>query len=261
MRGFTTVLLATIKEHARRKVVVFFFAITFLVIIAGVFLARLGQQLTEILGGTLQLHELLSVGILGLVTTVAALILSMGTVRPALTSGEADVFLTRPISRGQWVLGRLGAAAAIVTALTTMAAVGSLIAALASDAPWSQDMLLHWGSELFGLVLLILITAAFSGWFRYPALAAVCGYLADQAVGGLQAFHTMVVSGDLTGPVARFIEVAWFATPKVLVSPLLRRMSAGFQPEVTPTLVVWALGWMAALTALCVWRAGRLDAS
>lgn len=261
MNPYTTILAAAVKEQAQRKVILFFAATTALVTIVGVFLARRGQQVTQIMGGSLELHELLSIGILGLVTTVAALILSMGTIRPALANGEADVFLTRPVSRRQWVLARLGASIVVITGLTAMSALGSLITALASERRWSADMILHWGSELFGLVLLCLMTAAFSGWFRYPALAAVCGYLADQAVTAVHVFFPMVGSGDIGGGLARAIEAAWIVTPKVFPSPVAQRLSLGPQVEVTPLFALWAVGWLAALTGLCVWRATRLDAS
>lgn len=261
MNASATILRATVKEHAQRKVIVFFAAITGLVTLAGVFLARRGDRVVEILGGALELHELLSIGILGLVTTVAALIVSMGTIRPAMASGEAESLLTRAVTRRQWVLARLGASVLIVAGLTAMAALGSLITALASEEKWSGDMILHWGSELFGLVLLCLMTAAFSGWFRFPALAAVCGYLADQAVSAVHAFFPMVGTGDIDGPVARIIETAWVVTPKVFPSPLVEKLSFGPQVEVTGLHAIWAVGWLAALTGLCVWRAGRLDAS
>ena len=251
---------ATVREHTRRRTLIFFAVAAMLVTAGSTYLVLTRPDLASLLGTNLTLPELTSLGLFGLLATVGTLVVSMGNIRPLFASGEADAMLSRPITRTDLVTGRTLASVMLVLGSCASFGAASQIISLIAGEGFSKELAGHWVSEAFNLTVLCLMTTLLSGWFRAPAIVAVCGYLADQAVTSIQTFYQMVESGTLAGTGTKIIQMAWWVSPKYLPSPLLTKTGLVGQPSLEWTLVLWGSGWSALLLFLIVKKASQSEA-
>ncbi|HLF69468.1 MAG TPA: hypothetical protein VI541_00755 [Actinomycetota bacterium] len=251
---------ATIREHSRRRTLIFFGVVSALVTAGSIYFVLTRPDLASLLGANLTLPELTSLGLFSLLATIVTLVISMGNIRPLFASGDADAMLSRPITRTDLVAGRtLGSVMLVIGSCFAFGAASQIISMIAGEG-LSMDLVGHWVSEAFNLIVLCLMTTLLSGWFKAPAIVAVCGYLADQVVTSIQTFYQMVESGTLAGTVAKVIKMAWWVSPKYLPSPLLEKTGLVGQPSLQWTLVLWAAGWSALLMFFIVKKASHSEA-
>jgi hypothetical protein len=92
-------------------------------------------------------------------------------------------------------------------------------------------------------------------------LAAIAGYIVSAVANGTAILHRLVQLGKIRGWLAFASNALYFLTPKSLVSPLVRRSvsSEEFTLHNSVGLGLWAVGSLAAMVALAVWRTQRKE--
>lgn len=249
MNGLLTIASFSVMEHARKKVIIFFVAVSVLVTLALLYLELNPNDSMALFGPIEDIARFASIGILGSIGALAALAVSMGNIGQPFSSGEASLILARPVTRIQFAAGRLLASATIVSALCLLVALETQAVNLIGGSGFSADLWGHWGIQAFNLVLLVIVTTLLSVLISTPVIAAIVAFMIMQALGGISLAHRLVEVGEVSGNLSSFLELAWWVTPKQLTSPwlvegldqasangmLLRRDSAW--------MVLWAIAY------------------
>jgi ABC-type transport system involved in multi-copper enzyme maturation permease subunit len=266
MNQVLAIARASLLEHVRRKLIAFFvlgsLAFTgFLLYVATTQESALARTFAY---SDSALATFASLSFLPLFALLAALAVSMGNINRPFTSGEILMVLARPVSRVQFAAGRLVASVAVVVALCALLAVETQVVSVVDTGSLFSLLWGHWAAAAFSLCVIAALTTLFSSALAAPGLAAVLGYLVYQGVGPVTLGHNLVRQGTLHGGLARIIDAAYYLMPKFFSSPLVLRARNAPEPDMiaanTPAHAVWAVGYLAVVVALVLWRTQQKDA-
>lgn len=260
MNAVLTLARASITEHVRRKLVLFFFVMSLLAG-AGLVYVSLNSDLTSTLVGTaVGLATVLSVTLLQGMATLAAVAVSMNNIGRPFSDGEAMLVLSRPVARWQFALGRLLASMALVVGLCFLLATLLQGVNLIEDRDLGLELWGHWGTQAFNLILLVSITTLMSALMNNPVLAAFVAFFIYSASNAVSSLYLFVTTGRIGGAVGSVVTALWYLTPKRLISPLaLEQMERGgnlvgastvLLIESTELRIAWASAYLLAMIAL-----------
>jgi ABC-2 type transport system permease protein len=181
----------------------------------------------------------------GLLAFLLAVLVGPGLVSPDLADNALPLYFARPLTRGEYVLGKLtvlGAALSLVTWVPLI--LLALLDASLTDGPWLADHARILGAVTAGSWIWVLVVAllalALSAWVRWKAMAGallVAVFFVARALGAIinKTFDT--VWGDLVNP-SKLIVSVW---DQLLFGTVRDRVPA-------------AAAWIAllALAALCL---------
>lgn len=252
MRTAAVIARASLAEHTRRRLVLFFFVASLLLTAPIVYLVR-NHEFGRLSGAPEELVAFASIGPLQILALIATLAVSMGNIGRPFDSGEALTILARPVARWQYALGRLLGSAAAVVAFCLVLGVETSVVQIVAGGPlgllWAT-----WATFAFNMLIVAAIGTMVSAIVTNSMLVAVTTFFAFESIRAIAAVHRLVASGDIQGPTTRWFELAWLATPKFLPQP---QMSGSIQSA--PGLVIWAVAWLLALAGLTMWLTSRKE--
>lgn len=177
------------------------------------------------------------------------LLIGPGLVSRDLANNGLPLYLSRPISRAEYVLGRLSVLFVLLSGLTWVPILGlfSLQWILGEETAGAVDLRVAFGMVVGSIVVILLLSTtalALSAWVKWRMLAAfmmlvmfACGWLFSTMINGLFFRRVDTPWGHLINP-GRLISIVW--------SQLL-----GLDlPAGPPPLLAWAA--LAALAAALV---------
>jgi ABC-type transport system involved in multi-copper enzyme maturation permease subunit len=254
---------ASLAEHTRRRLVFFFIIASVLLTTPLVYLVR-NRQLGQLAETPRGLVALASLGFLQFLALIATLAASMGNIGRPFASGEAITILARPVARWQYALGRLLGSAAASVGFCFVLAVETTVVQLAAGSNLTGVLWAHWATVAFNMVVVVVIATVVSALASNAVLVAVTTFFAYQALRAIAAVHPLVGSGRVPASIARWVEIAWIATPKLLPTPLASLVTEGRQgaPALlasSPDLAGAAVAWVVGLAALAMWLTSRKD--
>lgn len=254
---------ASLAEHTRRRLVFFFFTASVLLTAPLVYLVR-SRQMDQFLETPRGLAVVASLGVLQILALIATLATSMGNIGRPFASGEVLTILARPVARWQYALGRLLGSAAASVGFCFVLAVETTVVQLIAGGDLTGVLWGHWGTFAFNMVVVATIATVVSTLVSNATLVAVTTFFAYQTLQALSAVHPLVASGRVHGSIARWFEIAWIATPKLLASPLTSSLTEGqsVAPALlqnSPGLVAAAVAWVVALAGLAMWLTSRKE--
>ena len=256
MRPAVVIAQASLAEHKRRRLVLFFFVLSVLLTAPIVYLVRSRQfdELSRISAAPRGLVAFASVSALQLLALVATLAVSMGNIGRPFASGEALTILARPVARWQFALGRLLASAAAVVVFCLVLGVETAVVQLVAGGHEMGLLWAHWATFAFNMVVLVAIGTVISAIASNPVLVAVTTFFTYESVRAIGSVHALVTSGQVGGSVAQWFNVAWVVTPKFLSPP-----GTSGPLQTTPGLVLWAAAWLVALAGVATWLTSRKE--
>jgi ABC-2 type transport system permease protein len=139
-----------------------------------------------------------------------------GLVSPDLANNALPLYLSRPFSRADYVLGKLTVLVAVLSAVTWVPLVLlALLEASLAPGPWLADHARVFGAVVVGagawILLVALLALALSAWVRWKTLAAallVAVFFVTRALSALVNGLFDTVWGDLLSP-GELIRAAW----------------------------------------------------
>lgn len=267
MRALLAIAGASVREHVRRKLLLFFVVLAVAVALGLIYLSLNRDVTSSMLGAAVGLATLASLGLLSGLATLATVAVSMNNIGRPFSDGEALLILSRPISRRQYALGRLLASVGVVIGLCVVMAVLMQAVGLFEQRGTGAVLWGHWATTAFNLSLLAAITTMMSALVDTPLLAAFISYFLYSSTGIVTALYRLVEAGRMAGLPAAVIRTAWLVTPKTLISPLAARMlpegaDAGtgrISGLAATSRVVWSAGYLTVVLGLTFFLAGRKD--
>ena len=262
MNAVVTIAQASVTEHVRRKLVLFFGILVFLAA-AGLLYVSFNEDLSATLVGTaVGVATVFSLTLLQGLATLAAVAVSMNNIGRPFADGEAVLVLARPVARWEYALGRLLGSVALVIALClVLAALLQGINAV-EDRGLGTELWGHWATQAFNLTLLASITTLMSALFANPALAGFASFVLYASSGLVSTLYLLVSSGRVGGLAGAVITALWFLAPKPLISPLAvdRGDEAGNLAGAAGLMLIssswarlaWGVAYLAAAIALTV---------
>lgn len=151
----------------------------------------------------------------GILAFVLAAFIGPGLIAPDLADNGLALYLARPLSRAQYVLGKLMVLWVLLSAMTwlPLAALWGLEAGL-SPAPLGAAELRTLGAIVLGsavwIGLISLLALAASAWVRWKLVAAALlfGYFfISRAMGAILNFNFQTTWGDLISPGKQIVTV------------------------------------------------------
>lgn len=261
MRQALVIARASLAEHSRRRLTLVFLLLSVTLTAPLVYLAR-SPDIADAVSGPRGLAA--AAAPLRYLALFAALASSMGNIGHPLASGEALLVLARPVAKWQYALGRLlGSASFVVGFCLALATETAVVALVAGQGAVPAELVGHWAVTAFNMVVAASIATLVSAVVANPVIVAAVAFFAYQTSAVAAALRAE--AARLPESVAGWVEVAWLATPKLLVSPLTARMAEavpGTQPVAAanpPALVLLALAWLAALALGAMWITSRRD--
>lgn len=253
MRAAVVIAQASLAEHKRRRLVLFFFVISVLMTAPIVYLVR-SHQFEQLSGTPRGLVAFASISTLQLLALIATLAVSMSTIGRPFGSGEALTILARPVARWQYALGRLLGSATAVVVFCLVLGVETAAVQLVAGGGRMGLLWATWAIFAFDMVVLAAIGTLVSALVSNTMIVAVTTLLAYQSLKAIASVHALIASGDLGGAAARWFNVAWLATPKILFPPgTSGPLATSFG------LVVWATAWLVALAGAAMWLTSRKE--
>lgn len=220
MTTVLTIARASITEHVRRKLVLFFAVLVVLATLGLVYIS-LNDNLNATLGGAaIGAATLLSVSLLQGLSTLAAIAVSMNNIGRPFADGEAMLVLARPVARWQYALGRWLGSVALVFGLCFLIALLLQGINIIEDRDLGLRLWGHWATQAFNLTLLVSLTTLMSAVFANPVLAGFAGFFVYASSGFISTLYLFVTTGRMGGAGAAVITALWYLTPKTLISPL-----------------------------------------
>ena len=246
-RTIALIARATVVEQANRRLL-WWLAGVALALVVGLALLGVFHPLAGL--GTRETARLFARSGAGIYTLITVIILGMGIVGYDLESGAAIMFLSRPVSRGEYLTGRyLGNALTLAATLTVMG-VGTFLVSLAGGrADWTllyDFVVLAWNAAVVLAVMVALTVIA--GMIA----AAIIGFLTWEVVGNTYLLVGLIHAREITGIGARLLTAAVILMPHVLSSPLVAGTTTSFNGGLTsfvlpgPTLhdLAWSAAWV-----------------
>ncbi len=220
MKPVLTIALAAVREHSRRKFLLFFVVIL-LAVTAGMIYVTYNRTVGGALfNAAVNLVNVASISFMFFIAALTTIAISMGNIGRPFSDGEAMLVLARPLSRAQYAIGRLFGSVFVVLFLCLLMAGQMQVIQLFEDTQISSQLPGHWATTAFNLTLLAAITTLLSSVLNTPILVAIGAYLVYQALGAISVLNVMAKSGILRGWMGGAMRIAYFLSPKTLVSPL-----------------------------------------
>ena len=267
MRAFLTIAGLTLHEALRRRVLLaaLICGLAFLALYAVGFhfIAKDLQRATHTvierrMGFTFfTLAGLYAVNFLTLMT---AALMPVDTLSGEIGSGVMQTLASKPIRRGDIVLGKWAAFALIALAYLAMMAGGVLAVARILGGAALPGV--HQGLPLMGLEALVLVTLSIAGGTRFSTITngvVVFGLYGLAFIGGWVEQVAAMTGNDAArsvGTVASLLmpsEAMWQLAAHLMQPPLLRELQLSpFSPASVPTpaMVWWAVGYVAVVLLL-----------
>ena len=252
-RNVALIARATVVEQANRRLL-WWLAGMALALVVGLALLGVFHPIADL--STQESARLFARSVAGLYTLLTVIILGMGIIGYDLESGAAVMFLSRPVSRGQYLAGRyLGNALTLAATLTAMG-VGTFVVSLAGGhADWTllyDFVVLAWNAAVVLAVMVALTVAA------GMVATAIIGFLTWEVVGNIYLLIGLIHAREITGLAARLLTVFVVIAPHVLSSPLVAGTTTSLNNGQTtfvmpgPTLpdLVWSAAWIIGSLAL-----------
>ncbi len=285
MRGFATILVASLREHARRRTVVV------ALVLGGVFvlLYSLGirfiwaEVTRDMKSGHVppsEVKQLVPATMFGLsmfgtwfLSAVAATFLAAGGIRGEAERGVLQHVLVRPIARDTVLLARLAAAALLAIGFL-VAVIGCCAIATRLVTGWAPaNIVVALALLAFGTTAITSVAVAISVRLHGAAAGiATLMLFGTGLVGGLleqlgEGIHVDSVrrSGEWVSTALPFESLYQASLHEITsgvtgMSGIVVRLGPfGGARETSTTLVLWAFVWTAAIVALAVWRLRRRD--
>lgn len=229
MNAVLTIAQASVTEHVRRKLVIFFLI---LALLAGAGIVTMGLQRSA--GVSLaDLLVALIIRLLPVLTTLAAVAVSMNNIGRPFADGEAMLVLSRPVARWQYVLGRLLASAALVVGLCLVIVLLLQGVNTIVETELGAELWTYWAAQLFNLILLVAITTLMSALFANPVIAAITAFVAYAFSSIIGPLHHLASAGASGGATRTVIAVLYYVSPRTLADD-------------GSTFLVWPLVYLAA---------------
>jgi ABC-type transport system involved in multi-copper enzyme maturation permease subunit len=257
---------ASVKEHSRRKLILFFVGFSLLVM-ALLFYFVIDQKGQQVFFSGQGIVVTVADAVLSFFALLAALAVSMGNVGQPFASGEALSVIARPVTRWQYALGRLLGSIAVIAGLCLLLAVElQIVQIVAEETEAAAELWGHWAVTAFNLTILASIATLLSVAISTPIIVAIIAYFVQQAVGGItfaRIILNQVPQNADVGAIKTIVEVLWYITPKFLTSPLqASRLPEEMSRELfqnPPWLIAWALAWLVGIVALTLFFVRRKE--
>ena len=253
LRNVALIARATVMEQANRRLLWWLSGVA-LALVVGLALLGVFHPIPDM--STRESARLFARSAAGIYTLLTVIILGMGVIGYDLESGAAVMFLSRPVSRGQYLAGRyLGNALTLATTLTVMG-LGTFVVSLAGGrADWTllyDFVVLAWNAAVV-LAVMVALTVVVG-----MVATAIIGFLTWEVVGNIYLLIGLIHAREITGLAARLLTVFVVIAPHVLSSPLVAGTSTSLNSGQTtfvlpgPTLhdFVWSAAWVAGSLAL-----------
>ena len=269
MTAVLTIARASVTEHFRRKLILFFLVILVLVTAGLIYLTVNDSLAADVMTAAIGLGTAASLGLLPFIATLAAVAVSMNNIGRPFSDGEAMLILSRPLTRWQYALGRLSASFVVVFGLCAVSALLMQGVRLFEEGGIDSGLWGHWATTAFNLSILASITTLVSSLVNAPVLAAFISYFVYSLAGVVATLYLLVSSARVGGIAGAVITAAWYLTPKTLVSPLVMREveSAGAAAALPGSIlipstagrVLWAVAYMGIMILLTFLVVERKD--
>lgn len=269
MTAVLTIARASVTEHFRRKLILFFLVIVALITVGLIYLTVNDSLAASLMTAAVGLGTAASLGLLPFIATLAAVAVSMNNIGRPFSDGEAMLILSRPVTRWQYALGRLSASFAVIFGLCAVSALLMQGVRLFEEAGLDSGLWGHWATTAFNLSILASITTLVSSLVNAPVLAAFISYFVYSLSGLVATLYLLVSSSRVGGMAAAVITAAWYLTPKTLVSPLImREVERVGAAEALPNImlipsnsgrVLWAAAYLAVMILLTFLVVERKD--
>lgn len=266
MNQVLAIAAASIREHSRRRLIVFFVGASVLIS------AGLGYlTVVRLEGNPLSIPANLGANqFMGFLALIAAIAVSMGNIGRPFSDGEASLVLARPVARWQYAAGRLAASAAIIGGLCALIALELQIVRLVDQTAMSPALWGHWGTQWFNLTLVASIATLLSSVITNPVIVAVSTYFIDSFSRTVGTFYRAAEAAQVSGGAGGLIRFLWYITPKRLGSSFFfsefgdagdkarRALDSVFGNS--PGLIAWAVAYLVAVVTLTLYVVGRKEA-
>jgi ABC-type transport system involved in multi-copper enzyme maturation permease subunit len=261
LRTVTLIARATLVEQANRRLL-WWLAGSALALVVGLALLGVIHPIADL--STQDTARLFSRSGAGLYTLITVIVLGMGIVGYDLDSGAVVMFVSRPVSRGQYLTGRyLGNALTLAITLGVMGVGTFVVSLVGGRADWTllyDFIVLAWNAAVVLAVMVALTVVA--GMIA----TAIIGFITWEVVGNTYLVTGLIHAHEITGIGAKLLTAFVVVAPHVLSSPLVAGTTTSINGQTTfvmpgPTLpdFVWSLAWvvgaLAAATVLFERRA------
>ena len=260
MSAVLAIARASVLEHFRRKLIVFFLVMLSLVTAGLIYLSVNDELAGNVTNAAIGLGTAASAGVLPFLLTLAAVAVSMNNIGRPFSDGEATLILARPVRRWQYAVGRLVASVAVIAGLCVASAVLMQLVGLLEGIGFDAALWGHWGTTAFNLSILAAIGTLASSVVGAPILAGFIAYFLYASSTLVSTLYFLVSNARVQGVAAGLITAAWYVTPRTLTSPLILRevrVVAGEEALANSTILasnstrlLWALAYLAVVLLL-----------
>ena len=264
MNQVLTIAAASVREHSRRKLILFFLVTSF--VVAGGFAYVTVRGLDGPMWGLVSFYVN---GFMATLALVAALAVSMGNIGRPFGDGEASMILARPVARWQYAAGRLLAGIAVIGGLCALMAVELQIVRLLSERGPGAGLWQYWAVQWFNLTVIAAIATLLSTLMANPILVAILTYFIDKVTGTVTALHRSSEIARISTEASGIVRFLWYVTPKQLGSSLffqelgINTAEAGQAIQLltgtTKWIVVWATAYLIGVVLLTMVLVGRKE--
>jgi ABC-type transport system involved in multi-copper enzyme maturation permease subunit len=252
-RKVALIARATLFEQANRRLL-WWLAGVALALVVGLALLGIFHPIATL--STKETARLFARSAAGFYTLITVIVLGMGIVGYDLDSGAVVMFVSRPVSRGQYLTGRyLGNAVTLAITLGVMGVGTFAVSLVGGHADWTllyDFVVLAWNAAV---VLAVMVTlTVIAGMIA----TAIIGFLTWEVVGNTYLVTALIRAHAITGLAAKLLVVFVVISPHVLSSPLVAGTTSSFNGGQTtfvmpgPTLpdLVWSLAWIVGALAV-----------
>lgn len=246
-RNVALIARATLFEQANRRLL-WWLAGVALALVTGLALLGIIHPIADL--STKETARLFARGAAGFYTLICVIVLGMGIIGYDLDSGAAIMFLSRPVSRGQYLTGRyLGNAVTLAITLGAMGLGTFVVSLVGGRTDWTllyDFIVLAWNAAVVLAVMVALTVIA--GMIA----TAIIGFITWEVIGNTYLLMGLIHAREITGMAAKLLTVFVVISPHVLSSPLVAGSVTSINGGQTsfvmpgPTLpdFVWSLTWI-----------------
>jgi ABC-type transport system involved in multi-copper enzyme maturation permease subunit len=253
LRTVALIARATLIEQANRRLL-WWLAGVALALVVGLALLGIIHPIAEL--STRDTARLFARSAAGFYTLITVIVLGMGIIGYDLDSGAAIMFVSRPVSRGQYLTGRyLGNALTLAITLGVMGLGTFVVSLVGGRTDWTllyDFIVLAWNAAVVLAVMVLLTVIA--GMIA----TAIIGFITWEVVGNTYLLIGLIHAHEITGWAARLLTAFVVISPHVLSSPLVAGSVTSLNGGQTtfvmpgPTLpdFVWSLAWIVGALAV-----------
>jgi ABC-2 type transport system permease protein len=234
------------------RLILFFLALCFVPVLVGGGFIYLRHNLDVLLAFEIPVGQLARVDgtffvlLMRIQATLAffmAAIVGPGLVSPDLTNGALPLYLSRPLTRSEYVLGKFSALAVLLSIVTWIPVLILFLMQASLESGWLWDNLRIAGAIVVGawswILTVSLVALALSAWFRWRPVA------------GAMLFVVFFVSSGFGTVVNEVMGTSWglMLAPPVVLEATLRWLFSGTVPPWIYPLPIWS-AWLS-LAMVC----------